>query len=196
MKDKTPSPVRQRFAEQLRRLRQEAGYSRARALAQALQIDENRYTRYERAEVEPSLTLIMQICRVLGVTPNALFGQDDTVSAEAGGAHAGAAPGMAEGSGGDDAPRDSSPVRLLRIHAWRVAVLLASLQAANGAKADAPAFDEIAATSNTYERIIADPFGAAVWVLADPAVQSAEEHRKGCIAKHVAAMTDAATKIR
>jgi len=37
-------------------------------------IEENRYTRYERAEVEPSLTVLLKICETLGVTPNDLLG--------------------------------------------------------------------------------------------------------------------------
>lgn len=49
------------------------GYRTARSLARALGIDENRYTRYERAEVEPDLALIMRICEVLSITPNDLL---------------------------------------------------------------------------------------------------------------------------
>jgi transcriptional regulator with XRE-family HTH domain len=42
-----------------------------------LGIEENRYTRYERAEVEPSLTLIHKICVTLQVSPNDLLGYDE-----------------------------------------------------------------------------------------------------------------------
>ena len=49
------------------------GYKTARSIAQKLGIHENRYTRYERAEVEPNLALLMQICRALDVTPNDLI---------------------------------------------------------------------------------------------------------------------------
>jgi len=41
----------------LRRMGIENGFSLARQFARALGIEENRYTRYERAEVEPNLTL-------------------------------------------------------------------------------------------------------------------------------------------
>ena len=66
--------VRLQFAKRLKELRTEKGFHRARAFANALGIDENRYTRYERAEVEPSLTIIHKICGTLRVSPNDLLG--------------------------------------------------------------------------------------------------------------------------
>ena len=42
----------------------------ARNFARALGIEENRYTRYERAEVEPTLTLIHRMCELLEASPN------------------------------------------------------------------------------------------------------------------------------
>jgi transcriptional regulator with XRE-family HTH domain len=72
-----PSPsapeVRLQFAKRLKQLRTEKGFLRARTFANALGIHENRYTRYERAEVEPNLTLIHKICGTLRVLPNDLF---------------------------------------------------------------------------------------------------------------------------
>lgn len=70
----TPPAARGDFARRLRALRVPRGFATARAFALALGIDENRYTRYERAEVEPDLALIRHICEVLGVTPNELLG--------------------------------------------------------------------------------------------------------------------------
>ncbi len=67
------SDVRARFAQRLRAIRIPRGYKTARSFAQALEIDENRYTRYERAEVEPDLRLLMRICTLLGATPNDLL---------------------------------------------------------------------------------------------------------------------------
>jgi transcriptional regulator with XRE-family HTH domain len=61
------------FARRLRELRVPRGFRTARSLAQALGIDENRYTRYERAEVEPDLGLLVKICEVLALTPNDLL---------------------------------------------------------------------------------------------------------------------------
>ena len=66
--------VRVEFAKRLRQLRTERGFRHARQFARVLGIEENRYTRYERAEVEPSLTLIHQICVTLQVAPSDLLG--------------------------------------------------------------------------------------------------------------------------
>jgi transcriptional regulator with XRE-family HTH domain len=68
-----PPKARARFASQLRRLRVQKGFTTARQFAGAIGIDENRYTRYERAEVEPSLTVLLKICETLGATPNDLL---------------------------------------------------------------------------------------------------------------------------
>ena len=70
-------PVRAAFAKRLREQRVQRGFARARSFAHALGIDENRYTRYERAEAEPDLTLIHKICETLRVTPDELFGLAD-----------------------------------------------------------------------------------------------------------------------
>ena len=73
----TAPPIRADFARRLKDLRGQH-FSTARSFAQALEIDENRYTRYERAEVEPDLTLIAKICALLSVTPDELFGFHST----------------------------------------------------------------------------------------------------------------------
>ena len=70
--------VRLQFAKRLKQLRTEKGFLRARKFANALGIEENRYTRYERAEVEPSLTLIHKICVTLRLSPNDLLGSTET----------------------------------------------------------------------------------------------------------------------
>jgi transcriptional regulator with XRE-family HTH domain len=57
----------------LKSLRLSAGFRTARAFAEALELDENRYTRYERGEVEPNLATICRICSVLAIQPNDLF---------------------------------------------------------------------------------------------------------------------------
>jgi transcriptional regulator with XRE-family HTH domain len=74
----TPSPtaipaVREHFAKRLKELRIPRGFPTARSLSRALGIDENRYTRYERAEVEPDLSLLLKICGLLRASPNDLL---------------------------------------------------------------------------------------------------------------------------
>ena len=71
--DPSAPETRLRFAKCLRRLRSERGYSQ-REFARALEIAENRYGRYERAEVEPNLALLCRMCEVLRVLPNDLLG--------------------------------------------------------------------------------------------------------------------------
>ena len=77
-----PPHVRAAFAKRLRERRIQGGYVRARNFARALGIEENTYTRYERAEAEPNLTLIHKICQVLRLTPDALFGFDSPAALE------------------------------------------------------------------------------------------------------------------
>jgi len=78
--DRVIPAVRLEFAKRLRQLRIEKGFVHAREFARALDIEENRYTRYERAEAEPSFTLIHRICVTLQVSPNDLFGFPESVS--------------------------------------------------------------------------------------------------------------------
>jgi transcriptional regulator with XRE-family HTH domain len=65
--------VREHFAKRLKELRIPRGFPTARSLSRALDIDENRYTRYERAEVEPDLSLLLKICGLLRASPNDLL---------------------------------------------------------------------------------------------------------------------------
>jgi transcriptional regulator with XRE-family HTH domain len=68
-----PPDARIDFARQLKATRIARGFAYARHFAAALGLEENRYTRYERAEVEPSLSIIPRMCATLGVTPNDLL---------------------------------------------------------------------------------------------------------------------------
>ena len=72
MKTKVP-PVRVAVAKRLRELRGLRGFETARAFAQALGVEEDRYTRWERAETEPDFTHIIRICQVLSITTDELF---------------------------------------------------------------------------------------------------------------------------
>lgn len=78
----TAPPIRATFSRHLRETRKAAGFRSARAFAERLDIDENRYTRYERAEVEPSLDLLVRMCRTLKTSPNALLDFADTTHSE------------------------------------------------------------------------------------------------------------------
>jgi transcriptional regulator with XRE-family HTH domain len=65
--------VRVTVGRRLRARRISAGFDTARAFAQALGVEEDRYTRWERAETEPDFTHIMRICQVLRITTDDLF---------------------------------------------------------------------------------------------------------------------------
>jgi transcriptional regulator with XRE-family HTH domain len=65
------------FAERLRQLRTDRGFRYARALASVLGMHENRYTRYERGEVEPNIRTILSICAALDTNPSHLLGYGD-----------------------------------------------------------------------------------------------------------------------
>lgn len=69
-----PEDTRRAFGERLRDLRLQRGFGSARQFAAKLGLEENRYTRYERGEVEPSLNTLISICINLQIDPNDLFG--------------------------------------------------------------------------------------------------------------------------
>lgn len=63
-----------RFNEILRNRRVTAGFRAARDFSEALGINENRYSRYERGTSEPSLSMLITISQLLNTTPNDLLG--------------------------------------------------------------------------------------------------------------------------
>jgi transcriptional regulator with XRE-family HTH domain len=170
--------VRRQFARRLREFRIARGFKTARSLAGALGIDENRYTRYERAEVEPDLALIQRICETLRLTPNELFGLPETARTEAG-LHSGRSGG-AGFSESEVAPLDvpASDARARRdAITWTLACAVAELQAkAEGSAASDPA---PLATLQRAARLFADlerrPFAAVSEILLLPAVASASQ---------------------
>ena len=64
---------RLQFAKRLREARERRQY-RPREFAKMLGIDENRYTRYERGEVEVSVGQLKVMCALLGVSADELLG--------------------------------------------------------------------------------------------------------------------------
>ena len=149
------------FARRLKALRIPRGFATARSFAQALNIDENRYTRYERAEVEPDLGLISRICSLLGVTPNELLDYAPSNLTPA---------GFAEGTAPPPAPPDSmngtcSPRQALT---WQLADELAKLDAPPGSNA----FDRLTRKSKLYAQIEADTFAYIAHMATDRRISS------------------------
>ncbi|MCL4765631.1 MAG: helix-turn-helix domain-containing protein [Hyphomicrobiaceae bacterium] len=69
------------FAVRLKQLRVLRGFRTARSFAQALEIDENRYTRWERGEVEPSVAMLAKMADVLNLPVDILVSGGDVAAA-------------------------------------------------------------------------------------------------------------------
>ncbi len=158
-----PPPTRTAFARRLRELRIPRGFRTARKLAQALGIDENRYTRYERAEVEPDLTMLMRICSTLEISPNDLFGIAES--------QVPVPSGFGESSRNEDTPvggnrsRTASPKAARpadRRHAlaWQLARELAQIEteAEPSRRNGGTMLQTVQRTSRLFKEIESDPF--------------------------------------
>ncbi len=159
MTGNSPSPpIRLWFASKLKALRIARGYSTARKFAQALGIDENRYTRYERAEVEPDLSLLAKMCSVLQATPNELLDVASPHHFE---------PGFSEAmqpaivSPVSDTP-NGAPLR--RVLAWQLA---GEWSRACGVKFGTT-LERVAQITRLFGEIEADPFSFVTRMAADP----------------------------
>lgn len=180
----TPAPpaARRQFARRLREFRIARGFKTARSLARTLGIDENRYTRYERAEVEPDLVLIQRICETLRVTPNDLFGAGDNVRRGEPGYAASAAPtitGFAEPEALLAA--ETSPDTRMRRDSvtWTLACAVAELQVKTEETAstlpDAPPLATLQRAARLFSDLERRPFAAVSEILLLPAVVGASQ---------------------
>ncbi len=168
----TPA-IRLNFARRLRELRVLNGYKTARSLARSIGIDENRYTRYERAEVEPDLTLLTILASTLHTTPNELLGiaasatpglQDSVVEQR---------PYQFEEAAGRAQLSRSDRAKAI---CWTLATAIAEAVG----QAAAPTKDRSAtgsateprlqAVSTVYQQLSQDPFGALTTIVNEPAV--------------------------
>jgi transcriptional regulator with XRE-family HTH domain len=179
--------TRVRFAQRLKALRAERGHLRARYFARSLGIEENRYTRYERAEVEPDLTLIHKMCEVLRVTPNELLGFAET------GGHA-MAPAF-----GEEASEFAGADRLdrqLSVLGWRLATDAVAIRKERGrsSKGDADPLASARETGKLFQQLQSDPFGTVALIAADEGLKKLDAKRKGELAGLIKQFTDTATQ--
>lgn len=185
---KTLAPeVRSQFAKRLKTMRVQSGFERARYFAKALGIEENRYTRYERAEVEPSLTLIQKICEVLRVSPNELLGFPEQRSVPV-------LDGFSE-SAEPFGHAQTPPERHRELLAWRLASEVAAVRSGHRAGGKDPG-DPFAVTRETgklYQQLLKDPFNTIADIVGDEALKGLGPDRKSDLARLVAAFTDTAT---
>jgi transcriptional regulator with XRE-family HTH domain len=162
-------PARREFSRRLRELRVLKGYRTARSLANALGIDENRYTRYERAEVEPDFELLRKLTQVLGVTSNDLLG---ALSPTPGGFREGEPTVATSGNASDyGAPGMRDRIGAAR---WRLAEAIAEARA-SPADDDRPAASAVhlKATSSVFQELERASFSAIATYLAEPAIMQA-----------------------
>lgn len=168
------------FARRLKEVRIKKGFSTARSLASALSIDENRYTRYERAEVEPDLHLIGRMCHVLGVLPNDLLRVASDAPAYGNGiagepnqaSISDPVQGLAQGGllGHGMSPLDSL--------AWKLGCLVARVKAA-GSDGDGTgngrgeSLTYLRTATLHYRELCRNPFSAIGDIVQDPAVLGA-----------------------
>ena len=178
-------PARIRFAQRLKALRAERGHLRARYFARSLGIEENRYTRYERAEVEPDLTLIHRMCEALRVTPNELMG-----FAEIGG-HS-MAPTFDEDASDFGADRLD---RQLGVLGWRLATEAIAIRKERGrSKGDADPLAGARETGKLFQQLQSDPFGTVALITSDEGLKKLDAKRKSELAELIKQFTTTATQ--
>jgi transcriptional regulator with XRE-family HTH domain len=174
-------PIRTHFAKRLKSFRIPRGYTTARSFAVALEIDENRYTRYERAEVEPDLTLLMRMCTLLGVTPNDLLDAD-------GGAGSGPGFAKAPGVGHNGGQRTSADAGLQHALAWELAEEIAKLDDPQ----ETTALGKVARVSKTFGEIILDPFSFISRMMIDRRLDTLDAVTAGRIGQLAEALIEVA----
>lgn len=182
--------VRARFAQRLKTLRTQRGFDRARYFAKSLGIEENRYTRYERAEVEPSLTLIHKMCETLRVSPNELLGFPDLRHPASTVLSLGESPAPDGARGHSEmASKSTDPVSLL---AWSLAAEAVGIRHGRAVKSK-PAGDPLAAlreTSALFSSLQAEPFETLAAILGDPALKDIGAEHKTRLAELIHAYTE------
>jgi transcriptional regulator with XRE-family HTH domain len=193
--------VRSQFAKRLKSIRTLRGFGRARYFAKSLGIEENRYTRYERAEVEPSLTLIHKMCETLRVTPNELLGFSDVKHERP----YGAAPGLADSAVEEvphtyapDAAADSAgngPDPLSSI-AWQLASAAVAIRHEHATKTKSPGdpLQTFRETGALFRSLQSGPFEAVTGILDDPTLKGADANRKAALAKLIQSFTEHVSK--
>ena len=169
-----PPDARIDFARQLKATRIARGFAHARHFAVALGLEENRYTRYERAEVEPSLSIIRRMCATLGVTPNDL---------------------LAPSEGAE--PSASAAIGRQENLAWRLASELATVRAIpmqpQGATKSLPALH---ATATLFRKLTEDPYRTVADITSTEAMASIEDgHRKETIVHLIQAYLDSVRRL-
>ncbi len=175
--------VRSEFAKRLKVIRAQRGFPRARYFASTLGIEENRYTRYERAEVEPSLTLIHKICETLRITPNELLGFDPV------GHPTGQGLGFAEG---EAAPKDEGKTEGKDAIAWGLAAEIVALRREyEPARKPPDPLADLKDIGALYRSLLAEPFEMVARLADEPSLAAVNARRRADIANLMSKLTTA-----
>ncbi len=182
--------VRSQFAQRLKMLRTQRGFDRARYFARTLGIEENRYTRYERAEVEPSLTLIHKMCTTLRVSPNELLG-----FSEPGIAHE---PGFAESAGEQLGGQNGAAARPggkaldpRGTLAWSLAAEAVAIRHEHGrSKSGGDPLATWRETGALFRSLQTEPFDTVAKILNDEALKDIDAKRKAALAQLIQSFTE------
>ncbi|MCB1522236.1 MAG: helix-turn-helix transcriptional regulator [Hyphomicrobiaceae bacterium] len=192
---------RRTFADRLRRLRKAHGFRTARHFAEAIGVNENNYTRYERGQSEPNLQMLKTICDTLGVSAAAFFDIDATSNAAdkprptyASAPHAGNERadsqrdldegGMAEAGAEYGAPRAAPSKALTWQLAERLAHLISEARTNGGTSgatppttASPPPGSVLGETARLYLELQHDPFGTVAQSVASVATSASHDRR-------------------
>lgn len=161
----TPPAIRLQFSQRLRAFRTARGFKRARAFATALELEENRYTRYERAEVEPTLTVLCRMCDLLGATPNDLLGFEPVQEARA------------------SLPATANLISAHEALAWKLASAITAIRSGTPGPGNDDAIAAQRRTAAAFRDLMARPLEAACALLDDPVLERADAGSRSALAE-------------
>ncbi len=177
-------PAQAALARRLRELRVVNGFKTARSFAEHVGIDENRYTRYERAEVEPDITLIRLFAAALKTSPSDLLGTRTTD---------GFAEEAASGLGPTASIASGLRVTAAQTLAWSLAEAATDARSASLPSTPDARWRRLRSISTLYERLSADPLGTVAALMQDPTITDADAAVLGRIEDLIASLRRAST---
>ncbi|MEM7750556.1 MAG: helix-turn-helix transcriptional regulator [Pseudomonadota bacterium] len=181
-----------RLSKRLKSLRQARGFKTARSFASQLDIHENRYTRYERAEVEPDLELLVKFCSVLRITPNDLLSEAIEFASPPGNALTEAAgfreagQGSFASSAGNQASNQADNRFAAEVMA--LSTLLAEIELDYQNNGSASPADTLRRSGELYEKIMASPFSVLPSIGAQIPIHSADLEKQAQVAAQIKAI--------
>jgi len=177
-----------RLSKRLKSLRQARGFRTARSFASKLDIHENRYTRYERAEVEPDLELLVKFCSVLHITPNDLLSETIELASEPASA-AIAASGFTESTQtgfttGAGSPKEHSPHRFAA-EVMALSTLLAEISLQHQGTAPPTPADTMKLAGDLYHQIMESPFSVLPGIGTQIPIHAADLDKQAQVAAQI-----------